>query len=1078
MQQVRIRVGNGARDTETALLEDLDERIATVGRAPQPLLVIVPSRSLRHHLLATLARRHGAVLGLRCQTLHSLARTVVERGGQPVPLGGDLLFELFARRFARQERRLAEPLGGLRDGFAAVAATVRDLLDAGFDPAHAEALDEVLGTEGRQVATPEATERAQALMRIAQRTAVALDQHGSGGPSEVLVRAIDVLRAKGDDVQQMLPDAEIFIHGFADATGLATDLLQTLLERRGGTVYFDHPPDPALAGEAAPDDTSLLFGRRFRERLQALAEPDSTREPPPAPRIERFRALGESAEVREVAERIVLLLDDGARAETIAIVARDLGPYRTPLRIHLGRLGIPFFAAAQAGPPHPSTRRIEVLLELLEQGDGITLESWLDIFTGTFDGAALTDLRLAMAAGGWRRLRDLLLAGRPIDATRLRLPVFDRLGDNGRGETRPRRRRLDPIALERLQEIAAATRTRLRAWPREAPLADHVDAVERLLSQALVWEVSDPISRRVLEALDSLRRIATPELVSAAAEPGTLTVSREEFRLLLRRSLESGDQRGDTCLAGTRLGGLGAGIQILNAVEARGRTFAHLYLLGMNRGRFPRTVREDPILPDELRQVLGREGHGVLPDLGTKRGGHFEERFLFAQLLSASPRVTLSWLEVDDDDGRKSPSPLAERLRWSSGGQAQPAHDELPLARPIIATAAARDGGWRPRTAYEAAIVAGVSDRDQLGKLLPLALAEGWRENPPATLEPQSVAAARLAVLSEWDPPPGRGAQPLRVPGPYLGQIGRPLDEGDPRRANKLFVTTLENLARCPWQTHLSRLLGLEPLPDPLAGPPRLEASQIGSLVHRFLQSLIDDTAESEPRCTLEEFVVTGNAGTPPTTWPDPATLERRLRRFAERLLRREGIDYPGMTEVLTAAARRHLDVARLLDEREERVPLATAAEIYGAITLVGSDPPEKRLHFKADRADRFNEGLRLTDFKTGKPPSTLKTARSRHKALLSGVANGHLLQAAAYARAAADALASDPPASTSVASSGTDSTDAVAGGRYLHLSPDLDPDVLELPVEAGDVELFDLFDAVTATLLAQWEAGVLFPRL
>ena len=69
------------------------------------------------------------------------------------------------------------------------------------------------------------------------------------------------------------------------------------------------------------------------------------------------------------------------------------------------------------------------------------------------------------------------------------------------------------------------------------------------------------------------------------------------------------------------LGGEGAGVQILDATEARGRTFDHLFLIGLNGGVFPRTLREDPVLGDPLRRVLARSGTSVLPDLPVKREG-------------------------------------------------------------------------------------------------------------------------------------------------------------------------------------------------------------------------------------------------------------------------------------------------------------------------------------------------------------------------------------------------------------------------------------------------------------------------
>ena len=135
----------------------------------------------------------------------------------------------------------------------------------------------------------------------------------------------------------------------------------------------------------------------------------------------------------------------------------------------------------------------------------------------------------------------------------------------------------------------------------------------------------------------------------------------------------------------------------MDVTQARGRTFEHLFLLGLNRGEFPRTVREDPVFPDTLRRLLGREGYGVLPDLPVKRSGFDEERFLFAQLLASAPRVTLSWQEADNDNKVRTPSPLVERLRWSERGQQLDRWSRAPPpAAPVLASHRGRGSRWTP----------------------------------------------------------------------------------------------------------------------------------------------------------------------------------------------------------------------------------------------------------------------------------------------------------------------------------------------------------------------------------------------
>ena len=74
-----------------------------------------------------------------------------------------------------------------------------------------------------------------------------------------------------------------------------------------------------------------------------------------------------------------------------------------------------------------------------------------------------------------------------------------------------------------------------------------------------------------------------------------------------------------------------------------------------------RAILDDALLPDDVRRQLSV----LLPDIPIKSRGFAEEHYLFAQLLSSSPRVTLSWQAVSDDGKARSPSPLVEATRVS-----------------------------------------------------------------------------------------------------------------------------------------------------------------------------------------------------------------------------------------------------------------------------------------------------------------------------------------------------------------------------------------------------------------------------
>ena len=107
----------------------------------QPILIVVPSRSLRLHLLDRIvAHRGGAAAGIRCLTLRGAAREILSQATPLQELGADLL-PILVRRLSSREPSLQRSLGHLHDSFAAVVGPIEDLLDAGFEPALEEALE-------------------------------------------------------------------------------------------------------------------------------------------------------------------------------------------------------------------------------------------------------------------------------------------------------------------------------------------------------------------------------------------------------------------------------------------------------------------------------------------------------------------------------------------------------------------------------------------------------------------------------------------------------------------------------------------------------------------------------------------------------------------------------------------------------------------------------------------------------------------------------------------------------------------------------------------------------------------------
>jgi len=1018
----RVLVLSGAIAAEAHLLDEL----RALGRAhaddPQllrrPVLVIVPSRSLREHLSARLVESHARSLaGVSVQTLDGLVASILARAGEPAE-SDDALLPALIRRLARREASLRESLDGLSRGYAAAVEEVCDLLDAGLESAHAEAAVELI----RTVARGELARRAAAVVRVAAQTSEQLEAEGIRRLSTRVRRACELIDA---DPGRALPVRAIFVFGFADATGLQMDLIELLLRRLGARVYLDRPPDPE---DPSRPDPGNAFSDRFARRMCETVgvETCDLSAAPARIEVQVLRAPGLDAEVRGVADRIRAALDAGVRPERIGVVTRNLDLYRSALRIQLHRLGIPYSGIDSREVIEPAARRrILALRALLLAGRRTSVDVWLDLVDALPSAAPAStpltsvqraDLRVSFHAAGIARIVDAARA-RPGDGPS-RVPRRGlTLAEGGMPCAPPRRLPAGQFALA--ASAARRVSDHLARWPESAALSDHLRELQSLLTDHLCWPAGDPARSALLGHTE-------------ATSHGAFELDREDFGLYL-------DERTQEILA-LPIGGAGGGVAILSVEHARSRTFEQLFLIGLTGDVFPRPISEAPLLPDALRRRL----RAVLPDLPVKREGYAEERFLFAQLLSASAHAVISYPSVDENGRRRPASPLLERLRSKQitelAGFWAPA--ECAAARPL-------------RTAYEHAQIAGLSGTpEQFAGALQVAFEERLAADPdPIEIPAAQRAGARIRVLEEWD---ARGRRRLEL-GPYFGFLGPLAEAADPRRA-PLYVTGVEKIARCPWQAALIQLLRIEPLPDALVELPSADALMIGNLVHGVLQALVAERLPPDP-CTLEEASARKPIQVP---WPEADRLRELLDRRARKLLRDEGIATPGFERVLVDRARACLEVARRLDWPTEGSDVGSlAVEVEGAVALRDCSGAERELRFRADRVDRAAGVLRLIDYKTGKPITDAKKPETRKRHLLDRVLRGSTLQVPAYAMG------------------GTRISDGKAvQGRYLFLAADAFEDARIAEVDSEERDFSDAFERTARIAFEAWDRGSFVPRL
>ena len=1043
-------VASGARAAEARLLAEvgavLEQRDAALlaalaaGDAPatqqllaRSLRIVVPSSALRDHVAAALLRHFGRSLAaVAVHTQWALALAVIERADQAPP-GGEELFRVLVRRFAAEEPLLAEALGALHEGYGIALGTARDLVDAGFEPALAETLDDLLAEQ----ASAEA-ERMRAVARVTARALAALEHEGLAPRTALLQRAAEVVNQHRDAA---IPTGALWIHGFADATGVVADWLEALMRAFRARVLASVPPDPFDAGAQESE-----FSAPFLERIAGAAggQEIAPSEGIPPGSLALLRAPGAVAEVRAVAQRIRALLDAGAAAESIGVVARRLDPYRAALEAQFARLAIPFSAPGAAGSPDARARRLAAAVRVLAEAELTPVDAWLS--ASAHPDADDGDLRVGLHVLGAARLADLarldldaIFAERDV----LMLPVRrgssdeeeqqDDAPQQRRSVRRVRSRVLHRDRLGAAHARAQALVGRMASWPERAPFAEHSEQLALLLERDLGWE---------RDANDAL----APVLASLAAlgddVPADFALTRAEFALLAGRAIERAP--------GTALGGAGAGVQVLSVMSARGRSFESLFVLGLQREVFPRTPTEDPIVSDTLRRAM----RAVLRELPVKAQGRAEERHLFAELLSASPHVTLSWQHMSDEGREVARSSFVERLCLERPDL------EVVTAPPALG---ARQDDDALRPAHEHAIRAALyGTRAALAPIRGEALREvrDVLGGVAGGLDAEALARVQLAILDEIDPDlrTRAGRERSTRLGPFFGYVGARAAP-TPGASPELYVTRLEDLARCPWQMFLRRELRLEAAPDALDALPAISASVVGNVVHAVLQRVVDRAVgtRSEEHELLSAALERGAVRTP---WPEPATLESIAAEEASRVAAEEGVRIPGFARAVARRALGMIEVARARDWNDPDGLPVLGAELAGDVVVRDATGLDRRIGFVVDRADLADGVLRLTDYKTGTPISTVTGEPKKREKLLAAISEGRALQGVAYL-AAARALGA-----------------AQAEGRLLYLREDLDDRSRVFAAGHDDADLAAAFEATARTAFAALDAGTLFPRL
>jgi ATP-dependent helicase/nuclease subunit B len=758
------------------------------------LTVIVPTTFLVEHLkVASVRRFTQGLFGVRFVTLFQFALDL--SGGGAERFVGDALFseELLREWLVAGDASGRALGGGTADPYSlagALMGAVRDLRDAAVprDPAvvleslraaagdaasHVTALDVekigiVLGAYGHYV------DRLDACAGLDRADVYRLATANVGGPGDPLA-----------------------VYGFYDLLQVQADFLAEICRAHALTFFVP-------SGDDAP---TWRFGSWMAETfVPALGvEIERVGGAPELPAPEICTAVGEAGEVWQCAKEMRRLLDTGEAPDRIAVVARAVEPYVPHLAEAFAEHCIPWRGPSPfALLDHPLTVAIRALfradVEGFERGQVLDLVCHPAFHaTGSRQEWAAVARRLRIRRGeDWDRLGHALAmeaetlgptaeaplvptdGGPLVQAAGAPLLQTDGLRGMSAGVPAATEGRLRPSATSDVRSLSDALASLQGCvWPSAGgwgELAEfHAAALARIFSVEAMTPEEHSVWAVVHEVLRTLARLE----VLGGSVPRALFLDAFDRECRRRRAPSEND----------------GGVRVLDVMEARGLSFTHVFLLGVNARVFPRFIVEEPFVGDAVRREVYRVlGH----HLAVRLDAYDEERLLFHLVRAAATERFVCTYQRADAQGRpRDPSPLLRPF--------------LPWDRSTVPAVPCAEYGKR-----RAAVVRTPREEIFLAADLEAALAAFGYDGA-------AFARGRRVLQALAD---AAGV------GPHDGYTGPPAAATHAADTPALSVTRLERYGACPFRVFAEDVLGLS---DELEATDDLLAHERGRLMHEVL---------------------------------------------------------------------------------------------------------------------------------------------------------------------------------------------------------------------------------------------------
>lgn len=905
-------------------------------------LLICPRVGVGRELLHSLSLASGGWIGFRVKTPLQLATELV---ADELLAEGLTTIDDF-ESVAMIDEGIDDTLEGEEDAFAALSESV------GFREAIHESISALrrAGIGSMKLATADLGDRSKRdrLAAILARYEGKLSQRKKVDESDRLRMAVAALTKGG---AALLPKRIYLVPGLS-LRGAEGKFLQLLLAS-GAQVLTTDP----VFGLAAPSATLVCPGTESETAtglLSFLHDAGAAPGEATGPDIELFAAASPLQELREVLRRVIAA---GLRWDEVEIIATDPLVYHSALDALAGQLGIPVTYAS--GLPLSRTRIGQAVAAYLrwitEDFEARTIQTMVQAgllappaeLAADLTGPSLA-VRLGVLEVAWGRDRYVDLIDRALERSR-GIAENDEGASEEEATARRTQERKELVALRHmLSSILAAT----------PPTPDRFRTTSVRLSPAAVARgiaavldfvpVNNEVEGRAKEDLDSVLQRIIEKLHREAPFAAALAVVERHLDRRVPASVE-GSRKAPWSAAG--------GMLHMSGIDHGGLSGRkHTFVVGLDAGRFPKVVTQDPLLTDQDRAQMDSKALSV-------SGERLEESNyeLSAVLARLRGKVTFSFSGWDSAEGRNR-TPAALMLQAFRLVRRDSSSDYEALAKELggLACAVPTERSLDTRDVWLGAFADGpvlCSGRGEVRQAFP-GLDRGFRAQ---TLRFGEAFSAEGGSIS---------------PRPELL---------DPRRNPQMTVsaTRLETLGRCPLRYLHRYVLEIEPPPEP---PEELgawlDARERGSLLHDVYESLLrrarrDEVREFEALLCLAEEALAEEARRRRRRRPPPS--EAVFHRELDHLL----ADLEIFVKGLVRSFPEWIDL---------ELGFGFAGETGSALAL--EVPGGKlRLRGRVDRVDEAGSGdLLVVDYKTG---------RARRYSASTGVFDGgRRLQHALYSSA------------------------------------------------------------------------------